>query len=295
MNQEQRRHIGQAKGFIAALDQSGGSTPGALARYGVEESDYSNEDEMFNLVHEFRTRIIKSPSFTNEHILAAILFEGTIDREIDGIGTAEYLWDRKGIVPILKIDKGLEEEHDGVQLMKPIPALDEILGKGADKGAFGTKERSVIKQAHAGGISRIVDQQFELADKVLGAGLVPIIEPEVDIHCPEKKAAETLLLNHVLQHLADYDADRQVMIKLTIPSVPNFYAEVIEHPGILRAVALSGGYSRHEADALLAKNHDLVASFSRALLEGLRISQSDEEFDAELAGAIKEIYSASIT
>lgn len=295
MNQEQHQHIGQAKGFIAALDQSGGSTPGALARYGVEESAYSNDEEMFNLVHEFRTRIIKSPSFTNEHILAAILFEGTIDRDIDGVGTAQYLWDRKGIVPILKVDKGLEDERDGVQLMKPIPTLDEILAKGVDKGAFGTKERSVIKQARAEGIARVVDQQFELADKVLAAGLVPIIEPEVDIHCPEKEAAEELLLNHVLRHLTDYGADRQVMIKLTIPSVPNFYAEVIEHPGILRTVALSGGYSRHEADELLAKNHDLVASFSRALLEGLTVNQSDKEFDAELAGSIKEIYSASIT
>lgn len=295
MNQEQRQHIGSSKGFIAALDQSGGSTPGALARYGVEASAYSNDEEMFNLVHEFRTRIIKSPSFTNEHILAAILFEGTIDREIDGVGTAQYLWDRKGIVPILKIDKGLEDEKDGVQLMKPIPTLNEILAKGVDKGAFGTKERSVIKQAHAGGIARIIDQQFELADKVLAAGLVPIIEPEVDIHCPEKEAAEELLLRHVLEHLGDYDANRQVMIKLTIPSVPNFYSEVIEHPGILRTVALSGGYSRQEADELLAKNHDLVASFSRALLEGLTVNQTDEEFDTELAGSIKEIYGASIT
>lgn len=295
MNQEQRTHIGSSEGFIAALDQSGGSTPGALQRYGIGPSEYSNDDEMFDLVHKFRSRVIESPSFTREHILAAILFEGTIDREVAGVGTAEYLWGRKGIVPILKIDKGLEEERDGVQLMKPIPGLDEILAKGVEKGAFGTKERSVIKHARAEGIGKIVDQQFELAEKVLDAGLVPIVEPEIDIHCPEKSAAEEILLKHVLEHLADFNAERQVMIKLTLPNVPNFYAEVIEHPGILRAVALSGGYSREEADALLAKNHKLVASFSRALLEGLTAQQSATEFDTELAGSIEQIYDASIT
>lgn len=295
MNQEQRQHIGTGKGFFAALDQSGGSTPGALARYGVASSEFSNDEEMFDLVHEFRTRIITSPSFTSEHILAAILFEGTIDRDIDGVGSAQYLWDEKGIVPILKIDKGLEEEADGVQLMKPIPGLDELLAKGVEKGAFGTKERSVIKQANEAAIKNVIDQQFELGEQVLAAGLVPILEPEIDINCPDKAQAEEILRTHVLEHLTDYDAERQVMIKLTIPTEPNAYAEIIENPGILRTVALSGGYSRDEADELLAKNHGLIASFSRALLDGLTAQQTDAEFNEVLATSIQEIYDASIT
>lgn len=294
-NAQQHDKMGSGKGFIAALDQSGGSTPKALAEYGIAESQYSNDEQMFDLVHQMRTRIITASSFTGEKILAAILFEGTMDREIEGVGSAQYLWETKNVVPFLKIDKGLEDEADGVQLMKPIPGLDELLARGVSKGIFGTKERSVIKSANEKGVADIVDQQFALADQVLAAGLVPIIEPEVNIFAPDKAAAEELLRKHITERLADYNENRKVMLKLSLPSVDGFYSDLIAHPAVLRVVALSGGYSRDEADALLAKNPGLIASFSRALLAGLTAEQTDAEFDAVLAESIKEIYAASIT
>jgi fructose-bisphosphate aldolase class I len=292
---QQLEKIKTQPGFIAALDQSGGSTPKALRLYGITEDAWSNEEEMFTVVHQMRTRIITSPSFTGERILGAILFENTIDRDIDGKPTAEYLWDVKNVVPILKVDKGLAEEKDGVQIMKPIPGLDALLKKAKTKNIFGTKMRSVIKQADAAGVSAIVEQQFEVGKQILAAGLVPILEPEVDIHCPDKADAETLLRAALLEELGDLDADQLVMLKLTLPEQDNFYADCIAHPNVLKVVALSGGYTREEANTRLARNNGMVASFSRALAEGLSAQQSDDEFDALLDASIESIFQASST
>jgi fructose-bisphosphate aldolase class I len=282
-------------GFIAALDQSGGSTPKALKLYGIGEDAYSNEAEMFDLIHQMRTRIITSPSFNGDRVLGAILFEQTMDRTIEGMGTADYLWNVKNIVPFLKIDKGLADEADGVQLMKPIPGLGELLARAWDKNVFGTKERSVIKLANEKGIEAIVAQQFEVARQVRDAGLMPIIEPEVDINSPEKQQAEVLLKEALKRHLGTLPDDQQVMFKLTLPSEDGFYTDLVHHPKVLRVVALSGGYSRDEAVARLARNPGVIASFSRALTEGLTAQMSDAEFDEVLDAAIKSIYEASLT
>lgn len=295
MNQQQYNKMKSGKGFIAALDQSGGSTPKALKLYGVPEDAYSNDDEMFAIMHQMRARIVTSPSFGGDRILAAILFEGTMDREIDGQASADYLWDVKNVVPFLKVDKGLAEAADGVQLMKPMPDLDKVLGRAVEKRIFGTKMRSFVQQANETGVKAIVDQQFEVGLQILGTGLVPILEPEVDIHCPQKAEAETMLKAAIHEHLGQLAADQQVMLKVSIPTVPDFYADLISHPKVLRVVALSGGYSRDEADALLAKNHGLIASFSRALTEGLSAQQSDAEFNATLDSAIAAIYEASLS
>jgi fructose-bisphosphate aldolase, class I len=283
------------KGFIAALDQSGGSTPKALKLYGVGEDAYSNEAEMFDRIHEMRTRIITSPSFNGDRVLGAILFEMTMDREIEGRGSAEYLWSEKNVVPFLKIDKGLEDEANGVQLMKPMPGLDELLARGVSKGVFGTKERSVIKLANEGGIDAVVGQQFDVARQVLAAGLMPIIEPEVDINSPEKQEAEALLKASIYRHLDALLDDQRVMFKLTLPSEDGFYSDLVAHPKSLRVVALSGGYSRDDANARLARNPGVIASFSRALTEGLTAQMSDAEFDEVLDSSIKSIYEASLT
>jgi fructose-bisphosphate aldolase class I len=283
------------KGFIAALDQSGGSTPKALRLYGVEESAYSGDAEMYDLIHQMRARIITSPAFTGDRILGAILFEMTMDRQIDGVGTAEYLWTRKQVVPFLKVDKGLADEVDGAQVMKPMPGLDALLARATAHGVFGTKMRSVIKLANPAGVDAVVGQQFEIGRQILAADLVPIIEPEVDIHSPEKQAAEDLLKAALTAELDDLPEGQQVMLKLTLPSTPDFYLDLVNHPRILRVVALSGGYSRAEADALLRANHGVVASFSRALTEGLSAQQSEAEFDAMLDATIQSIYDASIT
>lgn len=295
MNQEQLTRLRSGKGFIAALDQSGGSTPKALRLYGVAESEYSSEAEMFDLIHAMRSRMIRSAAFTGDRVLGAILFEGTMDREIDGIGSAEYLWSKKKVVPFLKVDKGLEDETDGVQVMKAMPKLDELLKRAADKGIFGTKMRSVIKIADEAGIQRVVAQQFEVGRQILAAGLVPIIEPEVDINSPSKDEAETILRAAVLSELAQQPIDQPVMLKLTLPSVDDFYAELVAHPSVLRVVALSGGYSRDDANSKLSRNHGMIASFSRALTEGLSAQQSDAEFDTALDAAIASIYAASNT
>ena len=282
-------------GFIAALDQSGGSTPKALKLYGIAETAYSGDAEMMDLIHAMRTRIITSPSFNGDRVLAAILFENTMDREIQGRPTAEYLWEVKKVVPILKVDKGLENEANGVQLMKPMPDLDKLLARARAKGIFGTKMRSVIKQANAAGIQAIVDQQFQVGRQIIAAGLVPIIEPEVDIKCPDKAAAEDLLKAAILRALDQLPEGQLVMLKLTIPTKDNLYAECIAHPRVLKVVALSGGYSRVEANQRLARQHGMVASFSRALTEGLTAQQSDAEFDRALDEAIESIYRASKT
>ena len=287
--------VRSGQGFIAALDQSGGSTPKALGMYGVDESAYSNDDEMFDRIHEMRTRIVTSPSFTGERILGAILFENTMDRQIEGRGSAAYLWDVKQVVPFLKVDQGLADEVNGVQLMNPMPDLDDLCERAVSKGVFGTKMRSVVKQADAGGIESIVAQQFEVGQQILGHGLVPIIEPEVDIHCPDKELAEDLLREAITNHLAGVPADQAVMLKLTIPTVADFYRPLVEHDRVLRVVALSGGYSREQANELLAANPGLIASFSRALTEGLTAQMSDAEFDTALDAAIASIYAASIT
>ena len=292
---QQLEKIRSAKGFIAALDQSGGSTPKALRLYGIDENAWSSEDEMFDLVHQMRTRIMTSPAFTGERILAAILFEMTMDREVAGKPTADYLWGEKRVVPILKVDKGLAEEGNGVQLMKPMPDLDKLLARAKDKGIFGTKMRSVVKQADAAGIEAIVAQQFEIGRRICAAGLVPIIEPEVDIHCPEKAAAEDLLKAGILAALDKLGEKELVMLKLTLPERDDFYAECIAHKNVARVVALSGGYSRDDANARLARNHGMIASFSRALTEGLSAQQSDAEFNSMLDAAIESIYQASIT
>lgn len=293
MNQEQVKIMREGKGFIAALDQSGGSTPKALAAYGIPKDSYDSEDQMFDLVHEMRTRLITCPSFDKDRILAAILFEQTMDRDIEGKKTADYLWDVKGIVPFLKVDKGLAEEKNGVQLMKPMPGLDELLKRAVQRHIFGTKMRSNILAANREGIRAIVDQQFEIAEKISQYDLVPIIEPEVNIHIEDKKEAEAILKEEILSQLEK--VKKPIMLKLTIPSIPNFYKELIEHPMVLRVVALSGGYSREEANVLLAENHGLIASFSRALVEGLSAGQSDEDFAKEMKKSVDSIYEASIS
>ena len=281
-------------GFIAALDQSGGSTPGALRLYGIKEGAWSTEDEMFALVHQMRTRVIASPKFTGERIIGAILFENTMDRNIETQPTADYLWNVKGVVPFLKVDKGLEAEKDGVQLMKPMPALAALLDKARSKRIFGTKMRSVIKKADPAGIKNVVRQQFEIAGQILSVGLVPIVEPEVDIHCPEKSKAEALLKAAILEKLDALPANQQVMLKLTLPEQADFYVELVRHPKVVRVVALSGGYTRDEANDRLRKNHGIVASFSRALLQGLSAQQSDDEFNTVLGASVQSVYDASI-
>lgn len=295
MNQEQLERMSEGKGFIAALDQSGGSTPKALKIYGIGEDRYSNDDEMFSLVHEMRTRIITSPSFTSEHILAAILFENTMERKIEGRLTADYLWEVKGIIPILKVDKGLADEEDGVRLMKPIPGLDDLLGRAKERHIFGTKMRSVIKNANPAGIKKIVDQQFELGIRIAQAGLVPILEPEIDIYSPDKAESEAIMKEEMKKHLAELPDGLKLMFKLSIPDKHGFYSDIMEDPHVVRVVALSGGYSRQEADERLSRSPGLIASFSRALSEGLNVNQTAGEFDRMLAQSIKEIYEASIT
>ena len=295
MNQEQLRRMEHDKGFIAALDQSGGSTPKALKAYGVDESAYNGEEEMFTRVHEMRTRIIKSPSFDKHEILAAILFENTMDRKIDNLFTADFLWNQKGIVPFLKVDKGLADEKNGVQLMKPIPGLDALLDRANKRHIFGTKMRSVIKQANPDGIRAIIDQQFVVGMQIAHKGLVPILEPEVDIHCPDKAKAEEIMLGVIKEYLAKLHEGAKIMFKVTIPTVDNLYAEIMKDSHVVRVVALSGGYTMDDANEKLARNHGLIASFSRALAQDLRFSQSDEEFDAVLKKAIDSIYQASIT
>jgi len=287
--------VRNGQGFIAALDQSGGSTPKALRLYGVEETDYADEDEMFDRIHEMRSRIVTSPSFSGDRVLGAILFEMTMDRTVDGRGTAAYLWDVKHVVPFVKVDQGLADEVDGVQLMKPMPGLDALCERAVAAGVFGTKMRSVVKQADAGGIEAIVAQQFEVGQQILDHGLVPILEPEVDIHCPDKELAEDLLREAITNHLAGTPAGREIMLKLTLPSVDDFYRPLVEHPRVVRVVALSGGYSRDESNARLARNHGVIASFSRALTEGLTAQMSDAEFDAALDRAVGSIHAASIT
>jgi len=294
MNTKQFERVHSGKGFIAALDQSGGSTPKALLQYGVQEDSYSNEEEMFVLVHEMRTRIIKSPAFSSEHILGAILFENTMDRMIDGMHTADYLWEKKSIVPFLKIDKGLAEQENGVQLMKPMPELDELLKRAVQRNIFGTKMRSVIQEANPDGIKKVVEQQFAVGKQIIKAGLVPIIEPEVDIHSKDKELSEQILKDEILAQLSKLDPDDKIMLKLSIPTQNNFYSDLMSDPHVVRVVALSGGYSQAEANDKLAHNHGLIASFSRALSQGLTAQQSDEEFNAMLAKSVQDIYEASI-
>ncbi len=291
----QLERMREGRGFIAALDQSGGSTPRALTLYGIDENRYANEDEMFDLVHSMRERIVTSPSFSGDHILAAILFEKTMDRTFDGQPSADYLWERKNILPVLKVDKGLSEAEDGVRLMKPLPDLDGLLARAKKARIFGTKMRSVIQSANREGIAANVAQQFELGHRITAAGLVPILEPEVDIKATDKAECEEILFDEISKRLATESFDLPIMFKLTIPSRDNLYASVIDHPSVLRVVALSGGYSREEANGLLARNHRLIASFSRALTEGLTETMSDEEFDRALAKSIVSIYDASMT
>ena len=282
-------------GFIAALDQSGGSTPKALRQYGVPESAYSGEEEMYSKVHEMRTRIVTSPAFNGDRILGAILFENTMDRQIRGKGSAQYLWEEKRVVPFLKVDKGLADEADGVQVMKPMPDLDELLKRAKAQGVFGTKMRSVIKKGSPEGVQRVVGQQFEVALQIVGAGLVPIVEPEVDIACPNKAEAERLLEAAIVDHLDELDPQQLVMLKLTLPEVDGLYSRLIEHPNVVRVVALSGGYSRSKANARLFRNEGMIASFSRALSEGLSADQSQDAFDGALDEAIQSIFEASRT
>jgi len=294
VNTTQLEKIGTGRGFFAALDQSGGSTPKALAEYGIERDRYRSDAEMFDLVHAMRTRVVTSPAFDGSRILAAILFEQTMERDVDGVPTARYLWDRKNVVPILKVDKGLAPEQDGVQLMKPIDTLDELLERANRHQIFGTKMRSVIHDADEAGIAAIVDQQFEYADRIRAVGLVPIIEPEVSIISPHKEQAEMLLRDAIAKHVEALPEGALVMLKITIPTRPGLYGELAADPRVLRIVALSGGYSRDEACALLARDPTLIASFSRALLEGLTESQTDEEFNAQLESSIEQIYQASV-
>jgi len=294
MKLDQFDKIKNGNGFIAALDQSGGSTPKALANYGVQEDTYDNEDKMFDLVHEMRTRIITSPAFDSNHILGAILFEQTMDRKIEDMYTADFLAEKKGIVPFLKVDKGLAEETDGVQLMKPITNLDEILKRANERNIFGTKMRSVIKAANQKGIKDVVDQQFEIGKQIIAAGLVPIIEPEVDIHSSEKEKCEDLLKVEIERHLNTLNENQNVMLKLTIPTKKNTYKELIDHPRVVRAVALSGGYSTDDANAKLSENEGLIASFSRALTQDLNANQTNAEFDTALAKSVHSIYDASV-
>ncbi|MDO9637790.1 MAG: fructose bisphosphate aldolase [Pseudotabrizicola sp.] len=286
--------IGKGNGFIAALDQSGGSTPKALKLYGMAEDAYSGEAAMYDMIHAMRSRIIKSPAFTGDKVVGAILFEQTMDRDIDGIPTAQFLWDQRGVVPFLKIDKGLEAEADGVQLMKPMPDLETLLARAKGLGVFGTKERSVVNAANAKGIAAIVAQQFAVGEQVAAAGLMPILEPEVTISIADKPEAEALLQEEILKHLNALPADRKVMLKLSLPSVDGFYAPLVDHPRVLKVVALSGGHSREAANAILSRNRGIIASFSRALTEGLSAQQSDAEFDAVLGRAIDSIHAASV-
>lgn len=294
-NQEMLAKVRDNQGFIAALDQSGGSTPKALLQYGVEESEYSNDEEMFAMVHAMRTRIITSPSFTGERILGAILFENTLDREICGKMTSAYLWEDKQVVPFLKVDKGLADEHNGVQMMKPMPELDSLLDKAVAQGVFGTKMRSVVKLANAEGIANVVQQQFDVAKQIIAKGLVPIVEPEVDINSPEKAQAEVILKAEIHKQLDALQPDQLVMLKLTIPSEDNFYKDFVGHSNVVRVVALSGGYSREDANAKIARNEGMIASFSRALAEGLSAKQSDDEFNQTLDSSIAAIFAASNT
>lgn len=295
MNQEQLQKVRSGNGFIAALDQSGGSSPKALKLYGIDEDQYDGEDAMFDLIHEMRTRIITSDSFSGDRVLGAILFEQTMDRQVEGIDTGEYLWSRKQVVPFLKVDKGLADEADGAQVMKPITDLDDLLARANAKGMFGTKMRSVIKLANPAGVKAVVDQQFEIGRQIVAAGLVPIIEPEIDIHSPEKAQAEELMKAEILEQLDRLGSDELVMLKLTLPETDGFFQELVDHPNVLRVVALSGGYTRADANDRLARNPGVIASFSRALTEGLSAQQSAEEFDATLDSSIKGIFEASIT
>jgi len=295
MNELQFSKVKKADGFIAALDQSGGSTPKALKLYGIADGVYSGDEEMFDLVHAMRTRIITSPSFNGDRILGSILFEMTMDRQIEGRGSADYLWNVKNVAPFLKVDKGLQDEVDGAQLMRPMPDLDALLTRAVEKGVFGTKMRSVIKLGNRTGVQAVVDQQFEVGRHILAAGLVPILEPEIDIHSPSKTQAEQLLKPAIHEQLGTLAADQHVMLKLTLPEVDDFYADLVAHPNVLRVVALSGGYTREEANARLARQHGVVASFSRALTEGLTAQQSDDEFDAALDASIDSIFQASAT
>ena len=295
MNNEQLTRMREGKGFIAALDQSGGSTPKALKLYGIEESEYSGEEEMFNLIHQMRSRMMTNSAFTGDRVLGAILFEGTMDRDVEGVGAAEYLWTKKKVIPFLKIDKGLADEANDVQVMKPNPDLDALLAKAKSKGIFGTKMRSVIKAANEEGIKAVVAQQFEVGRQILAAGLVPIIEPEVDINSSTKAEAEVILKKALLEELDRQPADQPVMLKLTLPNTDGFFDELVAHKSVLRVVALSGGYSRDDANAKLSRNKGMIASFSRALTEGLSAKQSDAEFTAAIDASIQSIYTASLS
>jgi fructose-bisphosphate aldolase class I len=294
MNNEMLQQMRSGKGFIAALDQSGGSTPKALSLYGLDASAYSNEAEMFDRMHEMRSRLIKSPAFNGNRVIGAILFEMTMERTIDGIGTAEYLWSKKHVVPFLKVDNGLADEANDVQLMKPIPELQSRIAAANKHGVFGTKMRSVINLANQGGVDAVVKQQFEIGKEIIAGGLVPIIEPEVSIKSPQKAEAEALLKKALLDHANALNGDQNIMLKLSIPTVPNLYRELVDHPRVVKVVALSGGYSRDEANKHLAQNTGVIASFSRALVEGLTAQQSDAEFDKALDASIQSIYDASI-
>ena len=295
LNQEQLQKMKTHPGFIAALDQSGGSTPHALALYGIKDHSWADDDEMFDLVHKMRTRIITSPGFTGERIIGAILFEDTMDREIEGQPTADYLWNVRRVVPFLKVDKGLQPEKDGVQTMKPMPELAPLLDRARSKRIFGTKMRSFIKQANPAGIKNIVTQQFEIGRQIIAKGLIPIVEPEVDIHCPEKAKAEELLKAAILEKLDGLATGQQIMLKLTLPEQANQYGDCVRHPRVVRVVALSGGYTQEQADDRLRRNHGIVASFSRALVEGLSVDQTDAAFNAVLDASIQHIYDASNT
>ncbi len=294
MNQDQLQKINDETGFIAALDQSGGSTPKALKLYGIEEDTYSGDEAMFDLVHAMRSRIMTSPAFTGERIMGAILFEMTMDRQVEGVDTADYLWNSKGVVPFLKVDKGLADESNGAQIMNDMPGLDDLCSRAVAKNVFGTKMRSVIKLANEEGVNAVVDQQFAVGKQILGHGLMPIIEPEIDINSPEKAAAEALLKARIVEH-ANQLGDQKVMLKLTLPEEANFYADLVNHDNILKVVALSGGYDRDEANRRLSENNGMIASFSRALSQGLSAQQSDEEFNSMLDGAIASIFAASST
>ncbi len=295
MNQEQLTRMRDAKGFIAALDQSGGSTPKALNLYGIADTQYSGDAEMFDVIHAMRSRMVMSPAFNGTRVLGAILFEGTMDRQIEGLGSAEFLWAKKQVIPFLKIDKGLADEQDDVQIMKPNPDLDALLARAAKLGIFGTKMRSVIKMANPVGITAVVRQQFEVGRQILRAGLIPIIEPEVDIHSSQKAQAEVLLKAALLEELRVQPTDQPIILKLTLPEIDGFYSELVSHPSVLRVVALSGGYSRADANARLARNRGVIASFSRALTEGLSAQQSDAQFNAAIDSAIADIYAASVS
>ena len=295
MNIDQLNRMREGKGFIAALDQSGGSTPKALKLYGIEEGEYSGDEQMFDLIHAMRSRMMTSPAFTGERVLGAILFEGTMDRSVEGVGAAEYLWTQKKVIPFLKVDKGLADEANDVQMMKPMPDLEALLDKARAKGIFGTKMRSVIKAANQAGIEAVVAQQFAEGRRILAAGLVPIIEPEVDINSPTKAEAEVILKKALVSELDRQPADQPVMLKLTLPNVDGFYDELVAHKSVLRVVALSGGYTRDDANAKLSRNRGIIASFSRALTEGLSAQQSDAEFNAALDASIQSIYDASVS